>query len=643
MYQDRPYRPSAFAPNRPTNLSQSELPNPAINDRRSPLSPLNRSATLPLTPPSPEARSQDGAFPIFPTSKSKSRSNTPTTPSESSFLPFSNHTSLQNQSNSFGIFAPLSPKRRGGDDVLKRLDALSPGPFDTNNTGDIRNSGHKRTGTSSSREDFIRSPNSGSFGGHSPQSSNASSYHTRNTSLASLAGGPWRNKSTEIADVSTMSAVSDRPSTSDNHSGSLKMDHSETNQSRPVIGQLGRSQTSPVETVGMGSRQETSSISQRVDPSPPQSRPTLHRPRPSVAAANRPLDEIGSMSSFKPSRSLGGRKDSKPTIDTSESLPPVVTDTRSDQRLQDAPPVPRPTRALDFGIGNPYHLSTESASSNDSSGSDVKTSSSRSSPPLSESPQRPKRKADTSKLDNLLSEFRLDLDTAPILEHPAPPRWASPPSFSRPLYSKPTETSPYRDSATISPTSNTHSLTRDGDGLQSFLTPATSTDGHLTPTYPAANQVVISPSSNPVASPDEDLSPVYPLNQGTLRAPPASYPPLPPPKAPLPRPRRTATKKGSCRGCGELIMGKSVSSADGRLTGRYHKPCFVCKTCKEPFQTADFYVMNNHPYCGRHYHQLNDSLCKSCDRGIEGQYLETELKQKFHPHCFTCQVSFRDP
>ncbi|KAI4124213.1 MAG: hypothetical protein LQ347_005819, partial [Umbilicaria vellea] len=28
---------------------------------------------------------------------------------------------------------------------------------------------------------------------------------------------------------------------------------------------------------------------------------------------------------------------------------------------------------------------------------------------------------------------------------------------------------------------------------------------------------------------------------------------------------------------------------------------------------------------------------QACDVGIEGQYLETELKQKFHPGCFTCQ------
>lgn len=31
--------------------------------------------------------------------------------------------------------------------------------------------------------------------------------------------------------------------------------------------------------------------------------------------------------------------------------------------------------------------------------------------------------------------------------------------------------------------------------------------------------------------------------------------------------------KGNCRGCGEVIVGKSVKAADGRLTGRWHKQC----------------------------------------------------------------------
>jgi hypothetical protein len=65
---------------------------------------------------------------------------------------------------------------------------------------------------------------------------------------------------------------------------------------------------------------------------------------------------------------------------------------------------------------------------------------------------------------------------------------------------------------------------------------------------------------------------------------------------------------------------------------------FACKTCNEPFQTADFYVLNNFPYCEQHYHMLNGSMCHHCDRGIEGQYLETDERQKFHPRCFKCSL-----
>ncbi|KAG2162244.1 hypothetical protein VTO58DRAFT_106278 [Aureobasidium pullulans] len=101
--------------------------------------------------------------------------------------------------------------------------------------------------------------------------------------------------------------------------------------------------------------------------------------------------------------------------------------------------------------------------------------------------------------------------------------------------------------------------------------------------------------------------------------------------------RRPGTSsKHICRGCSEPIQGKSVKAADGRLTGRYHKHCFVCKTCRSPFATADFYVIDNNPYCEHHYHELNNSLCAHCDRGIEGPYLETQQTQKFHPSCFTC-------
>ncbi|KAM0333190.1 hypothetical protein ACHAQA_001850 [Verticillium albo-atrum] len=96
------------------------------------------------------------------------------------------------------------------------------------------------------------------------------------------------------------------------------------------------------------------------------------------------------------------------------------------------------------------------------------------------------------------------------------------------------------------------------------------------------------------------------------------------------------SSRGNCKSCGDPIKGKSISSADGRLTGRYHKACFVCTTCREPFSSAEFYVHDDKPYCEQHYHKLNGSLCGSCGRGIEGQYLEDEESIKYHVGCFRC-------
>jgi len=109
--------------------------------------------------------------------------------------------------------------------------------------------------------------------------------------------------------------------------------------------------------------------------------------------------------------------------------------------------------------------------------------------------------------------------------------------------------------------------------------------------------------------------------------------------------KNAGSNKGVCRGCSRVILAaqKSVSSADGRLTGRYHKECFVCRKCKASFPTAEFYVHNDQPYCGQHYHELEDSLCATCGKGIEGLYMETANlagrgKEKHHPECLKCTI-----
>lgn len=103
-----------------------------------------------------------------------------------------------------------------------------------------------------------------------------------------------------------------------------------------------------------------------------------------------------------------------------------------------------------------------------------------------------------------------------------------------------------------------------------------------------------------------------------------------------PRELPLPSSRGDCKSCKLPITGKSISSADGRLTGRYHKACFVCTTCQQPFSSATFYVLEDKPYCELHYHELNGSLCGGCGNGIEGQYLEDENTKKHHPGCFRC-------
>ena len=588
--KDRPYRSNAFAPYRPSNLSRIDSPNP-------PFSPPQRSATLSIIPPSPEAISQDSAFPFFPTTRS--RHATLKTLSESTGAAGFDRRKLQPQQDTFGVFAPLSPKRLGGDDVMQRLDALSPGPFDTQ-----KGRGHKKNPASaSSMEDFIRSPNSGNLKRHSPYPSDTSAGDRRDLSELSTTSTLRRKGSVDRPKPRMPGSLAStgRSESADPYTREPLPVTTKYEQPAPSLAQIGRSQTSPIGSGRPGGYESMDATFREAASERSQEKPSSHRPKPSVAAAIRPLDEIGSMSSFKPSRSLRGCKESAP-VEQAESLLVGRTEARNDERYQNAPPVPKPNRALDFGIGNSHHFSTESNSSFDSSGSDVRTASSRSSPPLTESPQRPKKKADTSRLDNLMNDFQLDLDSPPVLEQPVPSRRGPPPSFSRPLHSRPIEPLRDRDPVKEPPIESLN------PAIQDYRRP----------------------------SHDEFPAP-YSLQQDTLHGSPAPEPA--PSQAPLPLARKpTPVNKGSCRGCGELIFGKSVSSADGRLTGRYHKSCFVCKTCKEPFQTTDFYVISNHPYCARHYHQLNHSLCTTCDRGIEGQYLETEVKQKYHPDCFTCQV-----
>lgn len=244
--------------------------------------------------------------------------------------------------------------------------------------------------------------------------------------------------------------------------------------------------------------------------------------------------------------------------------------------------------AAEFGVGNPYHTPSDSASSGYSGFSQPSHASSRTSPARSQS----RRQASNgSHVDDMMDEVQTGMSNLKPND-----RWAdrkSGPRAQSPLAESPSGRS-FEDVTSRS---------------------------NLWPGYGSSPQ-----REHGLGVPERTDS------FGQMGASPPS-----PRGAPL---RRVGTGdmpyRGDCKSCGLPIKGKSISSADGRLTGKYHKPCFVCATCSEPFTSAEFYVLNDKPYCEQHYHKLNGSLCGGCGRGIEGQYVADESSTKYHIGCFCC-------
>lgn len=319
-------------------------------------------------------------------------------------------------------------------------------------------------------------------------------------------------------------------------------------------------------------------------------------PRPSFT--NEIPSRVPSAASSQPERGFGHNRAPSMAPDTSRPPPPRKS-------LIKPPSKNSVDLAAEFGIGNPYHTPTDSASSGYSTfSSQLSQSSAQTSPARSQSRRQPQIRAGDD-VPRQIENFRpKDLQLDPPYAQQIPLRTPSP------LVDSPFAMSPQNDM----PLSR-----RQADDIS-----------------PRANKTGITGqefSTSPRGEPEyfgrslqrNDTAPAW------MGASPPS-----PRVAPPQRKGSAQPSRGDCKACRLPIKGKSISSADGRLTGKYHKACFVCTTCTEPFSSAEFYVLNDKPYCSLHYHKLNGSLCGACSRGIEGQYLEDETSLKYHVGCFRC-------
>jgi hypothetical protein len=556
---------------------------------------MNRSATTPvlprprMAPPSPTMSNLDCAFPPFPSK----RSATPQSarPQQRERL---EPAPQQLYAPPSPLFAPLSPRFDGGDNITKRMDSIAPGPFD--GRADCRPS------TSSSSKPPSPLPDAASFGhrrtatqGSSKSIGSSSRKHSKHSSVSSTMSraSAYSNKSLGLPSHPKANVNSMPPPPLPSASGPEEGIDAFLNR----LQKESRTPSQTREAGGAKANLSREGSKERKEPPPRPRRPSESFLPPSDKAELQPSTFVPPANTYPPR---------KASISTSEK--PVQHDAAPSRPLQPPPLLP-PSFLHDAQL-NSLHTPSDSGFSDDSYASSGfrSVASSRSSPPGSEAGHS--RQASKLGRSEYLGE-----------------------TFER-------TNSP--DSYAESPKTSVSSSHTRGQSYSKMNAP----------------QPVPQPMSPAYAEvPESPMDPAIQMGLAFDRRPKAAAPrqdpapqvgPSPLRQSPEVAPRRQNTRnasKGNCRGCSEPIFGKSVKDSSGRLTGRYHKHCFVCKTCSDPFPTAEFYVFENSPYCELHYHELNGSVCASCHHGIEGQYLETDARTKFHPRCFTCttcRVVLRD-
>jgi hypothetical protein len=539
---------------------------------RSVTSPAPRNMSSMATSPADYSSNLDSPFPLFPTSLSITPTSADPVSSERLQSPY--HHQYAEPSP---LFAPVSPRTNGGSSVLQRMNTIAPGPFDSRpSTSDGR-----RPSATPSDQGFghKRSGTQGStksagliFNQRTSLASNASRTSTFSNGSMGLPLNPKTGRAGTLPPPPLPPPKEDMPTQSEGIDAFLSRLQQETIAAKPE----NRSQTPPV----------------RQDP-----RDVAPSPLKALRSRSPPMLPVDMDPQYAASRA--GSKSS-----VRQNEPPLPLAYRPSYGGRDLP-------------ANPMYTPSDSGRSDDSlfSSGFISGASSRSSPPTSDS----EFSRNPSKVGR---EF---------FDEPAP-RVESPESFV--AYRPPPQNDDRRKPSGFNK-ARAPSPSRQPPPM-SFPNPPES------PMDPAI-QFGLSTERRPSneGRPRELQVPSMDPALNLLRSP-VDRRPEPEsrrlePELGRPGNRRpTTANRGRCRGCSETITGKSVKDSSGRLTGRYHKECFVCRTCQDPFPSAEFYVFDNSPYCEQHYHTLNGSLCKRCNRGIEGQYLETDRRQKFHPRCFTC-------
>lgn len=86
-----------------------------------------------------------------------------------------------------------------------------------------------------------------------------------------------------------------------------------------------------------------------------------------------------------------------------------------------------------------------------------------------------------------------------------------------------------------------------------------------------------------------------------------------------------------CKKCSTEIKRNLITA----LENKYHRNCFTCVVCDTDLVSKVFFSIKNLPFCARDYHILNNSLCKACNKPIEGACAEIPTDNMNSISCIT--------
>ncbi|UKZ73074.1 hypothetical protein TrVFT333_000714 [Trichoderma virens FT-333] len=307
-------------------------------------------------------------------------------------------------------------------------------------------------------------------------------------------------------------------------------------------------------------------------------------PRPSPGVGETPRRPSYSSPRSGPLASMGAEGERRPSLapDTSRRPPP----------RKSLIPSHLPTASLnlaeEFGVSNPYHTSSDSASSGYSTFSNQSQNTAQTSPPRSEA------------RNSIPDALRVRPQAAP--EKPRPADLRLDPAAEIPLPARsPVPRSPY-----LIPEGEEE---RDDPAIQPGL-------GQTFKPYRAFSPAM---ASNPTQAPPAEAEPEAELGPKNESSPRQSSPRQSSPRQPSPRqssPRQESPKQPSPR----------------QSPPMQSQPAPPVSPPRQSPQDSPRLHQRNLP----HYHKLNGSLCGTCGRGIEGQFVEDESRVKHHMDCFCC-------